>query len=52
VLADGPLAFNLSGWVVHNGAANYLGTLTRGDEVVIARTNGMFDTQLVREPGE
>jgi murein DD-endopeptidase MepM/ murein hydrolase activator NlpD len=50
VLADGPLAFNLSGWVAHAGAANYLGTLTRGDEVVIARTNGMFDTQLVREP--
>jgi len=52
VLADGPLAFNLSGWVAHNGDASYLGTLTRGDQVVIARTNGMYDTQLVREPDQ
>ncbi|MBN2387284.1 MAG: hypothetical protein JXB85_09705 [Anaerolineales bacterium] len=52
VLADGPLPFTLSGWVVHNGSGLYLGTLTRGDEVVIARTNGIFDTQIIRQPGE
>ncbi|MEZ0396108.1 MAG: peptidoglycan DD-metalloendopeptidase family protein [Anaerolineales bacterium] len=52
VLADGPLPFTLSGWVAHNGEAPYQGTLTRGDEVVIARTNGMYDTHIVRQPGE
>lgn len=52
VLADGPLPFTLSGWVAHAGAAPYQGTLRRGDQVVIARTNGMYDTQIVREPGE
>jgi len=36
ILADGPLAFNLEGWVAHNGAEHYLGTLTRGGEVVTA----------------
>lgn len=34
--ADGPLAFNLEGWVAHNGDAPYRGTLTRGDRTVIA----------------
>ncbi len=34
--ADGPLAFNLEGWVAHNGNAPYQGTLTRGNRVVIA----------------
>lgn len=52
VLADGPLPFTLSGWVAHNGDAPYQGTLTRGDEVVIARTNGTYDTHIVRQPGE
>ncbi|MCA1954005.1 MAG: hypothetical protein LDL12_02540, partial [Anaerolinea sp.] len=36
VLADGPLAFNLDGWVAHNGEAAYLGTLTRYGAVVTA----------------
>jgi len=35
--ADGPLAFNLEGWVVaHNGARAYQGTLTKGSLTVIA----------------
>jgi hypothetical protein len=34
--ADGPLAFNLEGWVAKNGAAPYLGTLTRFSRTVIA----------------
>jgi murein DD-endopeptidase MepM/ murein hydrolase activator NlpD len=29
ILADGPVAFDLDGWIVHEGAAPYLGTLTR-----------------------
>jgi murein DD-endopeptidase MepM/ murein hydrolase activator NlpD len=28
--ADGPLAFNLEGWIAHNGQRPYLGTLTKG----------------------
>ena len=30
ILADGPLAFTLEGWVAHNGSQAYKGTLTRG----------------------
>ncbi len=34
--ADGPLAFNLDGWVAHNGSEPYLGTLTKGGLIVTA----------------
>lgn len=34
--ADGPLAFNLEGWVAHNGRTAYEGTLTRGSLSVTA----------------
>ncbi len=34
--ADGPMALNLSGWVVHNGSRPYLGTLTRNALTVTA----------------
>lgn len=36
ILADGPLAFNLEGWVAHNGVEAYKGTLTRGPITVTA----------------
>lgn len=36
ILADGPLAFNLEGWIAHNGSREYKGTLTRGGAVVTA----------------
>lgn len=36
ILADGPLAFNFEGWVVHNGRNVYEGTLTRGPLTVEA----------------
>ena len=36
ILADGPLAFNFEGWIVHNGAVAYQGTLTRGAATVRA----------------
>lgn len=38
LLADGPLGFNLDGWIVHEGAAPYLGTLTREGRTVTACT--------------
>jgi murein DD-endopeptidase MepM/ murein hydrolase activator NlpD len=36
ILADGPVAFNLEGWVAHNGAQAYRGTLTRGPLTITA----------------
>jgi len=36
ILADGPLAFNLEGWVAHDGTQAYRGTLTRGPLTIIA----------------
>ncbi|GAB4504997.1 MAG: hypothetical protein Fur0043_19920 [Anaerolineales bacterium] len=34
--ADGPLAFNLEGWIAHNGREAYLGTLTKGSLTITA----------------
>ena len=34
--ADGPLAFNLEGWIAHNGSQAYQGTLTRFSRTVTA----------------
>ena len=36
ILADGPLAFNLEGWITHAGAVAYQGTLTRNGATVTA----------------
>ncbi len=36
--AEGSLAFNLEGWIAHNGSQPYLGTLTRNTQVVVACT--------------
>lgn len=34
--ADGPLAFNMEGWIVKNGAEAYLGTMQKNEQIVIA----------------
>ena len=34
--ADGTLAFNLEGWIVHDGSKPYLGTLARTNQIVTA----------------
>ena len=34
--ADGPLAFNMEGWVAHNGLVAYAGTLNKGSLKVTA----------------
>jgi hypothetical protein len=52
MLADGPLPFTLSGWVAHAGAKPYEGTLTRGDQTVIAQPNGSAKTRITRQAGE
>ncbi len=36
IMADSPIPFNMSGWIVHNGSREYLGTLTKGGATVIA----------------
>jgi LasA protease len=49
VLADGPIPFNMDGWVAHNGDGPYKGTLTRGDKVVTACACGSFETRIIRD---
>jgi LasA protease len=46
MLADGPLGFNLEGWVAHDGAAPYLGTLERFTTVVKACTCSNLESQI------
>jgi hypothetical protein len=46
ILADGPLAFNLEGWVAHNGGNAYQGTLTRNSQTITACVCSDADSQL------
>ncbi len=36
IVADSAIAFNMNGWVTHNGSRAYLGTLIKGNSTVIA----------------
>jgi LasA protease len=49
ILADGPLAFNFEGWVVHNGRQVYEGTLTRGALTITACECSDFRSQVSSE---
>jgi LasA protease len=49
ILADGPLAFNLEGWLVHNGSQEYKGTLTRGAGLVIACQCSDYQSQIMSD---
>jgi LasA protease len=49
MLADGPVPFNLGGWVAHNGPAPYKGSLTNGDRIIQASTSGSFETRIIRD---
>jgi murein DD-endopeptidase MepM/ murein hydrolase activator NlpD len=49
ILADGPLAFNLEGWVAHDGSQAYLGTLTRGAATIIACDCSNATSQIVAQ---
>ncbi len=44
--ADGPLAFNLEGWIAHNGSEAYLGTLTKGSLTVTASAASDWFSQI------
>jgi murein DD-endopeptidase MepM/ murein hydrolase activator NlpD len=52
VLADGPLPFTLSGYVVHNGEKPYLGTMTKGQITITANEVGSYGSGIVRKPDE
>jgi len=46
--ADGPIPFNLSGWIPHAGTNSYEGTLTNGSETVYASQYGSFESRIRR----
>ncbi|HSL43786.1 MAG TPA: LysM peptidoglycan-binding domain-containing M23 family metallopeptidase [Anaerolineales bacterium] len=47
ILADGPLAFNLEGWIAHNGSREYEGTLTRGGAIITACVCSDYQSQVI-----
>ncbi len=46
ILADGPLAFDLEGWIAHAGAIAYQGTLSRNGITVTACQCSDFNSQI------
>jgi LasA protease len=46
--ADGPIPFNLGGWIAHAGDAAYKGSLTRDGVTINACTCGSFATRIIR----
>ena len=50
--ADGPIPFIMDGWTAHAGEVPYKGTLTKGDQTLIANTSGVRSTQLSRPDEE
>lgn len=47
--AEGPLAFNLEGWIAHKGDEPYQGTLTRFSQTVIANVNSNLYSNVTAE---
>jgi len=52
IAADGPMPFNLSGWVAHAGDVAYQGMLTRENESVLACTCTSLVTNILRTPDD
>ena len=52
VAAGDPLPFVLSGWTAHAGTVPYEGTLTKGDQTVIASLVSEHTSQIIRLPGQ
>jgi hypothetical protein len=52
MLADGPIPFTLSGWIVVAGEKPYLGKLVRGNNVITADVYGQSWSLITREDGE
>jgi LasA protease len=49
IIAYGPVAFNLEGWIAHKGDAIYQGTLTRQTQIVYANTNANDKTLIMSD---
>ena len=49
MLAEGPLAFNLDGWVAFNGDRPYAGTLKRFSRTVVACECSNKESQIIRD---
>ena len=49
ILADGPLAFNLEGWIAHNGSREYKGTLSRGALTIVACECSDLQSQIMSD---
>lgn len=47
--ADGPLPFVMDGWTAHADEENYIGTLTRGNDVIISSIFSTGTSHIVRE---
>lgn len=52
VTAGDQLPFVMSGWTAHAGSAAYKGTLTKGDQTIIANQTGTAESQIKRQAGE
>ena len=48
ILADGPIPFNLDGWVAQASSKPYQGALVRGEEEVLACACASFETLITR----
>ena len=48
ILADQQMPFVMSGWEAHAGDEPYLGTMTKGDQIVTASVNGSYNTHISR----
>jgi LasA protease len=48
--ADGPIPFNLDGWIAQAGAAPYEGTLTKDGLIIEASVYGVFNSRIIRSP--
>ncbi len=49
ILADGPVPFNLGGWIAHKNGEKYGGYLTNGDDTITASLFGSHESQLIRK---
>ncbi len=50
--ADGQIPFVLSGWMAHAGEAPRLGTLTRGNEILVANSSGAASSHITHDKPE
>jgi murein DD-endopeptidase MepM/ murein hydrolase activator NlpD len=46
IIADSPIPLEMSGWLVHSGSREYLGTLTKSGSVVTASEFGEYFTSI------